>query len=180
MTIGFLILSFVLISLVATFIIVPGFLGAPWSPTEIKKVRQMLLMAKVKPGDVVYDLGSGDGRIIITAAKEFRARSVGIEVNPLFVLWTRRRIRTMGLQDRANVVLGNFFSKDLSKADVVTLFLMQGTNDGLRKKLEEELRPGARVVSHVFTFQDWRHLDANHGSEIYLYEIGNHRDKQKA
>jgi precorrin-6B methylase 2 len=136
-------------------------------------------MAKVKPGDVVYDLGSGDGRIIITAAKEFHARSVGIEANPLLILWARRKIRTMGLKDRVNVVWGNFFRKDLGEADVVTLFLMQGTNDGLRKKLEEELRPGARVVSHVFTFQEWRPLDANHGSDLYLYEIGNHREKKK-
>ena len=142
-------------------------------------MHQMLSMAELKPGDVVYDLGSGDGRIIITAAKEFHTRSVGIEVNPLLVLWARRRIRTMGLKDRVNVVWGNFFCKDLGKADVVTLFLIQGTNDGLRKKLEEELKSGARVVSHSFTFQGWRPLDANHGSGIYLYEIGNHREKQK-
>jgi hypothetical protein len=139
-------------------------------------VRKMLSMAEVKPGEVVYDLGSGDGRIIIAAAREFRARSVGIDANPLWVLWTMLRTIILGLRGQVSVVWGNLFRMDLGEADVVTLYLLQGTNDRLRKKLEEELRPGARVVSHVFTFQGWRPLDADDESHIYLYAIGNHRE----
>ena len=165
----------VFLSIVAIFSFVPGVLGAPWAPTRMNNVRKMLSMAEAKPGDVVYDLGSGDGRIITTAAKEFRARSVGIDVNPLWVLWTRLRMRILGLRGCVNVVWGDFFRDDLGEADVVTLYLLQGTNDRLRHKLEKELKPGARVVSHYFTFQGWRPLNADFKAQIYLYEIGNHK-----
>ncbi|UCD73024.1 MAG: class I SAM-dependent methyltransferase [Candidatus Bathyarchaeota archaeon] len=154
----------------------PFLLGAPWFPTSMGTVRRMLLMAGVKPGDVVYDLGSGDGRIIVTAAKEFGARSVGIEVNPLWVWWTRLRIGVLGLRDHVEVIRGNFFREHLGEADVVTLYLLQGTNDRLRRKLEKELKPGARVVTHVYTFKGWRPLTVDNESEIYLYKIGDHRD----
>jgi predicted RNA methylase len=132
-------------------------------------------MAEVNPGDVVYDLGSGDGRIIITAAKEFHARSVGIEVNPLWVLWTRWKVGFSGLGDRVEVVWGNFFRMDLGKADVVTLYLLQPTNTILIQKLEQELKPGARVVTHVYTFEGWRASSVDITSHIYLYKIGDHK-----
>ena len=150
----------------------PYLFGAPWAPTEIDKVRKMLSLAKVKPGDIVYDLGSGDGRIIMTAAREFHASSIGIEVNPLWVLWTRLKIEIVRLTDHVEVVWGNFFQKDLSKADVVTLYLLQGMNNRLKQKLERELKPGTRIVSYVFTFPDWELLDYDCKSEIYVYRIG--------
>ena len=164
---------FVLVSIVTSFLLVPGFLGAPWVPTQMGNVRKMLSIAEVKPGDIVYDLGSGDGRIIITAAKEFHARSVGVEVNPLWVLWTRWRIRKLKLNERVGVVWGYFFSKDLSKVDVVTLYLLQKTNDKLKQKLEKELKPGSRIVSHIFTFKDWKPVNTDSKAQIYLYKIGN-------
>jgi len=145
--------------------------GAPWIPTSGGIVRKMLFMADVKPGDVVYDLGSGDGRIMITAAKEFHARSVGIEINPLWVFWTRLIVTNLGLMDQAKVVWGNFFREDLSKADIVTLYLLQGTNDRLKSKLERELKPGTCVVSHVFTFTGWDPVKVDAESKIYLYII---------
>jgi len=175
MLIGFWILI-VIFLIMAIFLLVPAALGAPWIPTQMDNVRNMLSMAEVKLGDIVYDLGSGDGRVIITAAKEFSARSVGIEVNPLWFLWTRWRIGILKLSDHVNVVCGNFFRKNLSEADVVTLYLLQGTNDRLKQKLEKELKPGARVVSRIFSFQGWRPLNADCKSQIYLYKIGNHRE----
>jgi precorrin-6B methylase 2 len=165
----------VILLIVVLFLFVPTLIGAPWVPTRMDNVRMMLSMAEVKNGDIVYDLGSGDGRIIITAAKEFHARSVGVEANPLWIIWTRWRTRILKLRGHVEVVWGNFFRKDLSEADVVTLYLLQGTNNKLKQKLEKELKPGARVVSHYFTFQGWRPLNADFKAQIYLYEIGNHK-----
>ena len=158
------------------FLFFPFLLGAPWFPTSMGTVRKMLLMAGVNPGDILYDLGSGDGRIIVAAAKEFGARSVGIDVNPLWVLWTRLRIGALKMGDRVEVFWGDFFLMDLSEVDVVTLYLLQGTNDSLKQKLEKELKPGARVVSHIYTFKGWRPLTADNESEIYFYRIGDHRE----
>jgi hypothetical protein len=171
---GFWILI-VIILIVVLFLFAPTLLGAPWVPTRMDNISKMLSMAEVKLGDVVYDLGSGDGRIIITAAKKFHARSVGIEANPLWIIWTRYRIRILKLRDHVEVVWGNFFRNDLSEADVVTLYLLQGTNNKLKQKLETELKPGTRVVSHYFTFQGWRPINADYESQIYLYVIGNHK-----
>lgn len=171
-----ILIPIVILLIVAIFLFVPEVLGAPWVPTPMDKVRKMLSMAQIVPGETVYDLGSGDGRIIITAAKEFRARSVGIEVNPLWVLWTKLRTRISRLRGHVDVVWGSFFRKDLSEADVVTLYLLQTTNDKLRQKLEKELKPGARVVSHVFTFEDWIPSNADYDSQIFLYKIGNRRE----
>ena len=179
MVMAILIGSFILLVIfliLVIFLVVPSLLGAPWVPTQMNHVCKMLSMADVKLGDIVYDLGSGDGRVLLTAAKEFRARSVGIEMNPLWVLWTRWRIRILKLRDRVEVVWGNFFHKDLSEADVVTLYLLQGTNDRLREKLEKDLKPGARVVSRIYIFKGWRSLNADEKSKIYLYKIGNHRE----
>lgn len=157
------------------FLLVPGLLGAPWLPTKMDTVRQMLLMAEVTPDDIVYDLGSGDGRIVLAAAKEFYARSVGIEVNPFWVVWTRLAIWVLRVRGRAHVVWGNFFRKDLSEANVVVLYLLQVTNDLLRRKLETELKPGTRVVSRTFIFRGWRPILADYQSKIYIYKMGSHR-----
>jgi hypothetical protein len=164
----------VLLIIVISFL-TPAFLGAPWVPTAMDNVRKTLSIAEVKPNEVVYDLGSGDGRFIIAAAKEFHARSVGIEANPLWVLWTHGQIFLSNLVGRVRISWGNFHQMRLSEADVVILYLLQGTNNKLKKKLETELKPGARVVSHYFTFLDWRPIKTDSSSHIYLYEIGNHR-----
>jgi len=155
-----------------------GLFGAPWIPSSRGIVRKMLSMAGVKPEDVVYDLGSGDGRIMITAASEFHARSVGIEINPLWVFWTRLIVTILGLMDQAKVVWGNFFREDLSKANIVTLYLLQGTNDRLKSKLERELKPGTRVVSHVFTFAGWDPVKVDAESKIYVYTMKNQNQKE--
>jgi cyclopropane fatty-acyl-phospholipid synthase-like methyltransferase len=161
----------ILLLLAVTFWIVTGLLGAPWVPTSGETVNEMLSMAGVNSGEVVYDLGSGDGRIIIAAAKRFHAKSVGVELNPLWVLWTRLKVAVLGLRGKTKIIWGNFFNVDLSKADVVTLYLIQNSNDKLEPKLKEQLKPGSRVVSHVFTFYDWHPVKANTNSQIYLYIV---------
>jgi len=155
----------------AAWIIWPFLIGTGWLPSPMKMVRRMLEMAEVKPGDTLYDLGAGDGRIVITAAEEFGARAVGVEADPLRLLWSRLRIRMAGLEDRASVLWGNFFHTDLGDATVVTIYQRRGTNNDLREKLERELKPGARVVSYMFSFDGWRPEEVDEDSRVYLYVI---------
>jgi predicted RNA methylase len=152
-------------------IIWPGFLGAPWVPTPMNVVHLMLTMAEVGPGDLVYDLGCGDGRMIITAAQRYGARAVGVEIDPLRYLWCQMRITMLGLRDRVRIVYGDFFAQDLSQADVVTCYLLQDTNNKLERKFKKELRPGTRVVSNTFTFRKLRLVRQNAKASLYLYNL---------
>lgn len=124
------------------------------SPPEV--VRAMLALAEVGPHDVVYDLGSGDGRIVIEAARAFGARGVGIERDPALVERARANARAAGVADRVRFVHGDIFQADLGPATVVTLYLYDTVNLRLRPKLRSELAAGARVVSHRYGMGDWR------------------------
>jgi cyclopropane fatty-acyl-phospholipid synthase-like methyltransferase len=119
-------------------------------PTPQPVVEAMLDLAQVKSNDVVYDLGSGDGRIVITAAKKYGARGVGIEIDPSLVKKARENAAAAGVSDRVRFVTTDLFTADLRPATVVSLYLLQSLNERLRPKLVRELKPGARVVSHVF------------------------------
>lgn len=129
--------------------------GAPYVPTPTHVVWRMLELADVSEDDVVYDLGSGDGRIVLAAAKEFGARGVGIEIDPDLVETARRKARKMGVSDRVEFRQGDLFDTDLDEATVVTLYLWPDMNDRLRPKLQQELDPGDRVVSHSFDIDRW-------------------------
>jgi cyclopropane fatty-acyl-phospholipid synthase-like methyltransferase len=119
-------------------------------PTPLPVVEAMLDLAQVTINDVVYDLGSGDGRIVITAAKKYGARGVGIEIDPSLVKKARENAAAAGVSDRVRFVTTDLFTADLRPATVVSLYLLQSLNERLRPKLVRELKPGARVVSHVF------------------------------
>lgn len=119
-------------------------------PTPQAAVEAMLDLAKVKPGDVVYDLGSGDGRIVITAAKKYGARGVGIEIDPALVKKARDNAAAAGVSNRVRFVAQDLFTSDIREATVVTLYLLQSLNERLRPKLIRELKPGTRIVSHMF------------------------------
>jgi SAM-dependent methyltransferase len=119
-------------------------------PTPQNVVDAMLQLADVKASDVVYDLGSGDGRIVITAAKQYGARGVGVEIDPALVKQAADNAAAAGVAERVRFVTDNFFNADVSDATVVTLYLLQSLNERLRPKLVRTLKPGARVVSHVF------------------------------
>jgi precorrin-6B methylase 2 len=144
-------------------------IGAPWLPTPKSSVRRMLEIAEVNSDDVLYDLGSGDGRIIVMAAEEFGAKSIGIEADPLRVFWARRKIKKRGLQDRTEVIRGNFFKTDLSDATVVTLYLGHKVNMKIREKLAEDLKPGTRVVSYRFLVSGWTPVLTSDDPSVYLY-----------
>ena len=145
--------------------------GAPWVPTPMKKVHKMLQMAEVGPGDLVYDLGCGDGRTIVTAARRYGAQAVGIEIDPLRFVWCQILITVLGLRAQVRVVYGSFYRQDLSDASVVTCYLLQSTNEKLEGKLKQELRPSTRVVSNSFTFPGLRLLRQDSDAEIYLYNL---------
>ena len=145
--------------------------GAPWLPSSRANVRRMLVMADLKPDEVLYDLGSGDGRVLLMAARDVGARAVGIEIDPVRCLWTRIRIAVLGLQDRVQVVRGDLFDQDMSQADVVVVYLLQPTNIKLMRKLWRELRPGTRVVSNTFIFPGWEPTYIDRERHLYLYTI---------
>ena len=129
---------------------------APFVPTPERVVQRMLELAEVSKDDVVYDLGSGDGRILFAAAEGFKARAVGIEINATLVEQTRERVTELGLEERIQVRQEHLLEADLSAASVVTVYLLSSSNEVLRPKLERELKPGSRVVSLDFQFRDWR------------------------
>ena len=124
-------------------------------PTPDEVVEAMLRLAEVSANDVVYDLGSGDGRIPITAARRFGARGVGIDLDPELVAQATRSAQEAGVADRVRFVEGDIFESDISPATVVTLYLLTSINERLRPKLQKELRPGTRIVSHQFRMGDW-------------------------
>jgi predicted RNA methylase len=151
---------------------------APYIPTPQLVVERMLEAGRVKPGEMVYDLGSGDGRIVITAARKYGARAVGVEIDPNLCEKAKGRIRSLGLEDRVSMMHASAFHVDLSPADVVTMFFLTNSNEKLKPTLEKYLKPGARVVSNQFPVKGWKPSEvvhvksANMDYTIYVYEIG--------
>jgi len=142
-------------------------------PTPEDVVEQMLKLANVHKGDIVYDLGCGDGRTVIAAAKNFGARAVGIDINPQRIKESRENAQKAEVTDMVTFHLGDLFEADIKEATVVTLYLLQSLNVKLRPKLWKELKPGTRVVSHDFDMGDWKpekevQLDEH---TIYLWTI---------
>ena len=131
----------------------------------------MLELAKVDKNDTVIDMGSGDGRIITITAEEFGASAIGIEADPLRVLWSRIRIRRHGLNDKASVIWGNFYNQDLSDTTVVTIYQLEPVNNKLKPKFTSELKPGTRIVSYSFPFKDWTPTETTEDPKIYLHII---------
>jgi SAM-dependent methyltransferase len=127
----------------------------PYVPTPQDVVEKMLELAKVTPDDVVYDLGSGDGRIVITAAQKYGAHAVGIEINPDLYRQSSARIKELGLDDRARVMCEDMFDVSLKRATVVAMYLLTSSNEKMRPKLERELHSGTRVVCHDFHIPGW-------------------------
>jgi len=123
------------------------------SPTDV--VERMLTLARVGPDDVVYDLGSGDGRIVIAAAQKFGARGVGVEIDPRLVNEAEANARAAGVQGRVKFILDDALKVNVSDATVVTLYLLSASNVKLRPMLTKQLRPGARIVAHSFGIGDW-------------------------
>jgi len=148
---------------------------APFVQTPVEVAKKMLEISQIKSGEVLYDLGCGDGRLIILAAKDLGAKATGIELREDLIERARTEIKKLNLESKVNVIQGNFFDVPISEADVVTLYLTSSANERLRPKLEAELKRGARVVSHDFKVPGWKPSAVYNellGHTIYSYRIG--------
>jgi tRNA G10 N-methylase Trm11 len=142
-------------------------------PTPPEVVAAMLKVANVEESDIIYDLGSGDGRIVITAAKEFGAHGTGIDIDPQRVKEARANAEAAGVSGKVKFLNQDLFESNFSDATVVTLYLLPSLNLKLRPKLLAELKPGTRIVSHAFDMGDWvpeKTLDVN-GRKVYYWTI---------
>jgi len=155
---------------------------APFVPSPPQVIRQMLLLADVRPGEVIFDLGAGDGRTVIMAAKDFSARAVGVELRDDLVKKALGTVYEQNLQDRITIVNGDMLGVDLSSADVVFLYLTTSANEKLRPKLDAELKRGVRIVSHDYEVVGWKPVKVVNYCEnqslgfpshtLYLYKKG--------
>ncbi len=149
---------------------------APYVSSPQPIVVKMLEIAGLKSGETLFDLGCGDGRIVATAAKEFGAKAVGVELSPTLAKRAREAVESLGLQQHVQIIEGDMMGVDLARADVVALYLLTEANEQLRPKLEKELKPGARVVSLEFRIKGWKparveKVEAHrHPYTIYLYQ----------
>lgn len=142
-------------------------------PTPQAVVEAMLKMANVKPDDVVYDLGCGDGRVVITAAKVFGASGVGVDINPDRIAEATANAKAAGVGSRVKFIEGDLFQTDIHRASVVTLYLLTSLNLRLRPRLWSELKPGSRVVSHAFDMGEWKpeRDQIVNGRQLFLWTI---------
>lgn len=148
-------------------------LDVPFVPTRDEVVQGMLEMGQVEEGDLLYDLGSGDGRIVITAAKERRVKGVGVDLDPQRIREARANAKREGVEDQVEFIQGNLFNTDFSKATVVTMYLLPDVNLRLRPRILNELKPGTRVVSHAFDMNEWEPDEKARveGSYIYMWIV---------
>lgn len=148
-------------------------LDVPYVETPEAVVRRMLEMAAVKPGDFLIDLGSGDGRIPIMAAKQFGARSLGIEIDPARIARAKENARAAAVAERVAFREEDLFKTDTSQADVLTMYLLTTVNLRLRPRILAEMKPGARIVSHSFAMGDWEPdaRDADFVHLVYLWIV---------
>jgi SAM-dependent methyltransferase len=168
-TLEILTLVFIGLGVLSYFVYASFVYGAGYQPTPRSSVLAMLRLAEVGPQDVVFDLGAGTGAIVFRAARIYRARVVGVEVEPLRILILRLRRRLGPFGDRIEIVWGNLFRLDFRAATVVTAFLWPGAMARLRPKFEAELRPGARLVSHHHEVPGWTATVFDAKANVYLY-----------
>lgn len=161
-------LAFLLVS--ALWFMVPALSGVPWVPTREARIRRALQLAHLQPGERLYDLGAGDGRVLLLAAREFGVRGVGIEIGPVQCALGWLRVWLSGSRQRVQIRWGNFYKADLRNADVVFVYLTSSHTSRLEKKLERELRPGTRVVSIAADFPGWQPSQVDREFVIFLYQ----------
>jgi SAM-dependent methyltransferase len=150
----------------------------PYVPTPQEVVERMLDLAQVKKGDVVYDLGSGDGRIVVTAAKKFGVRAIGFEIDPERIKESAENIKKAGVGDLVEIRQQDIRTVDLSPATVLTMYLLPEVNLMIRPNIWKQMKPGSRVVSHDFDMGDWKPLKTEHIKDssswdhtLYLWHV---------
>lgn len=152
-------------------------LRVPFVPTPEPVVRRMLSLVKVRPGELVYDLGAGDGRILSSAVRDFGARAVGVELHASRCAEILERLKHERIGDSVKLIRRDFFDINLAGADVITLYLLTSVNSQIKPKLEQELRAGTRVVSHDFPIRGWVPIhvealrDQHNTHTVYVYKV---------
>jgi SAM-dependent methyltransferase len=146
---------------------------SPYVASPPKVVDRMLELATIKPGETLYDLGCGDGRVLIAAVEKYNAKAIGVEINPKVAARAQSWIKKAKVENQARVIQGDLLDVDLTGADVVVIYLARQLNDQLRPRLEKYLKPGARVVSHDYPVSGWKptKVDRSLSHVIYLYEM---------
>jgi hypothetical protein len=165
---GLSILVFVLLLL---WILVPAIYGLPPVPTKLDRIRKALRLAHLQPGEVLYDLGAGDGRVLLIAAREFGARAVGIEIGPIQCVLIWLRTVAGGLGNRIEVRWENFYQADLKEADLVFVYATSRELTKLAPHLETQLKKGARLVSISADFHEWEPQEFDDRELIFVYEM---------
>ena len=148
-------------------------LDVPYVPTRQTVVNAMLKLANVQQSDVLFDLGCGDGRIVVTAAKNFGTKGTGVDLDPVRIKEAKENAKAAEVTELVNFMEGDLFDIDFSKATVLTLYLLPSVNLKLRPKILKEMKPGSRIVSHDFDMGDWKpdqELQVD-GSTIYLWTV---------
>ncbi len=168
--IGYLLLAaFVIVY--GLWVIVPFLSGLPWFATRRTRIRKALQLAQVQPGETVYDLGAGDGRVLIMAAREFGARAIGVEISPVHCLVAWLAALFNGVAGQVSIRLGNFYTARLGDADVVFAYMTSKEAPRIQRHLEQQLRPGTRVVTIAFDFDCWQPDDFDNQELIFLYKM---------
>lgn len=164
-------LSAVLVLIYGLWLIVPFFYQLPWVPTDKTRARKALMMADLKPGEICYDLGAGDGRILLLAAEEFGAKAIGVEASPLQYLFASARCFFSGNRHNIRVRRENFYKADFSDADVLFAYMTPDHAIRFQDKFVQQLKPGARVVMIAFDFPHWKPSAVDQRELIFVYEM---------
>ena len=155
----------------ALWILVPAFYGLPSRPTHPNRIRKALKLANLQPDEILYDLGSGDGRVLIIAAREFEAQAVGIEIGPVQRAFSWLRVLYNGASQKIRIEAGNFYKADVRDADVVFIYATSTEVAKLAPHLEKQMKPGSRVVSISADFPEWEPSMFDEHELIFIYEM---------
>jgi len=165
------VLSIILFLLGLLWMLVPALYGLPSRPTGLNRIRQALKLVNLQPDEVLYDLGSGDGRVLIIAAREFGARAVGIEIGPVQRAFSWVQVRRNGVRHKVRIEAGSFYYADLHEADVVFVYATSREVVKLAPHLEQQMRRGSRLVSISADFSEWEPSTFDERQLIFIYEM---------
>lgn len=168
---AFLLLVAIILFGLVILLLLPALSGQPWVPANEKRIHRALELAELKPGEVLYDLGSGDGRVLIAAARDFGARAMGVELSPLLCVLARIKIKIAEVGPRVRLQCGSYYHAEIENADVVYIYLTSVNANRLSKKLADELKPSARVVSVSACLAGWQADTIDREELIFLYRI---------
>jgi len=166
-----LLLFLVLASTFFLYLIISNCIGAPFVPSKKRDIGRIVELAEIRKGDVIYDIGSGDGRLLIEAAKAGAKKCIGIEVNPILVKYSRIKAKLSGQQDKIEVRRGNIWKEKIDQVDTVFTYFIPAHMERLGKKLKKELKPGTKIISNKFKFPNLEEKYYDKESQIFVYKI---------